>query len=103
MVTCAAMPSWRQSRAAREKCYAGATVGYSAAAMARVGPYERDTRAMSETLKIDERWIGVMILAPAVLDAYRYFHPTADWAVWGSRTVKVGMAVLVIEKSVSSQ
>lgn len=71
------------------------SVGYSAVALARVGPYERDTRAMSQTLKIDERWIGVMLLAPAVLDAYRYFHPKAEWAVWGSRTVKLGMVVLV--------
>jgi hypothetical protein len=74
------------------------SVGYSAVAMARGGPYERDTRAMSEALKIDERWIGVMVLAPAVLDTYRYFHPKADWAVWGARVVKAGMVVMVIKK-----
>ena len=30
-----------------------------------------------------------MILAPAVLDGWRYFHPDAKWAVWTSRAVKV--------------
>ena len=74
-----------------------ASVAYSGAALGRVGPYERDTRAMSDAVNIDERWIGAMILAPAVLDAYRYFRPQTNWAVWGSRGVKVGMVLLVLK------
>ena len=72
-----------------------ASVAYSGAAFARTGPVERDTRGMAESARIDERWIGAMLLAPAVLDAYRYFHPDARWAAWASRGVKVGMVLLV--------
>ncbi len=38
-----------------------------------------------------------MILAPAVLDAWRYFRPEAKWAVWASRAAKVGMVLLVVK------
>jgi hypothetical protein len=50
---------------------------------------------MAASSRVDERWIGVMLLAPAVLDAWRYFHPNAKWAAWTSRGAKVGMVVLV--------
>ncbi len=33
--------------------------------------------------------------APAVLDAWRYFHPGSRWAAWTSRGVKIGMAVMI--------
>ena len=45
---------------------------------------------------IDERWIGALVLAPAVLDAWRYFHPDAKWAAWTSRGVKIGLVVMVV-------
>jgi hypothetical protein len=72
-----------------------ASVAYAGAAFAKTGPQERDTRGMADASRLDERWIGVMLLAPAVLDAWRYFHPDAKWAGWTSRGVKVGMVVLV--------
>jgi hypothetical protein len=72
------------------------SAGYSAAALGRFGPAERDTRAMARTLRIDERWIGVLVLAPAALDAVRYFEPDAGWARWSSRVAKVGFVLLVI-------
>lgn len=72
-----------------------ASVAYSGAAFARTGPVERDTRGMADSLKWKEPAIGALILAPAVLDAIRYFQPGAKWAAWGSRGVKVGMVVLV--------
>lgn len=75
----------------------GASVAYGGAAFARVGPPERDTRGMADSRKIDERWIGAMVLAPALLDAYRYFHPDADWARWASRGVKVGVLLFVVK------
>ncbi len=73
-----------------------ASAAYSAAAIARTGPPERDTRAMAASRRVSERWVGVLILAPAVLDAYRYFRPHTAWAAWASRGVKVGMVLLVI-------
>ena len=73
-----------------------ASVAYSGAAFARTGPVERDTRGMAESARIDERWIGAMLLTPALLDLYRYFHPDSKWAPWTSRTAKVGLVLLVL-------
>jgi len=74
-----------------------ASVAYSGAAFAKGGPPERDTRAMAAALGIDERWVGALILAPAVLDAVRYFRPDARWAAWTSRGLKVGLVLLVLK------
>ena len=69
---------------------------YAGAAFARTGPGERDTRGMAVSADVDERWIGALVLAPAVLDAWRYFDPEARWAVWASRAAKVAGVLLVI-------
>lgn len=69
---------------------------YAGAAFARTGPPERDTRGMAVSSRIDERWIGAAILAPAVLDAWRYFDPDARWAVWASRGAKIAGVLLII-------
>jgi hypothetical protein len=74
-----------------------ASVGYAGAAFAQTGPVERDTRGMASSSRIDEPWIGAMILAPAVLDTWRYFHPEAKWAAWASRAAKVGMVLVVLK------
>ena len=71
-----------------------ASVAYAGAAFARTGPPERDTRGMASRAGMDERWVGAMLLAPALLDAWRYFHPGRKWAVWASRAAKVGMVLL---------
>ena len=68
---------------------------YSGAALGKTGPVERDTRGMATSRRIDERWIGLMVLAPALLDMYRYFNADARWAAWASRGVKMGSVVLV--------
>ena len=52
---------------------------------------------MADAIGVDEPWIGMLILAPAVLDAYRYFHPDARWAAWASRGVKIGSVLLVLK------
>ena len=70
---------------------------YSGAALFKTGPSERDTRSMAAALGVDERWIGVLVLVPALLDTYRYFHPGAEWAAWSARGVKVGMVLLVLK------
>ena len=72
------------------------SAAYAGAAFARTGPIERDTRGMAEASRVDERWIGALLLAPAILDGWRYFHPDARWAVWTSRGLKVGMVVMVV-------
>jgi hypothetical protein len=75
------------------------SVAYAGAAFARAGPDERDTRGMAESLGrhgVNERWIGVMVLAPAALDAYRYYAPGSRWAIWASRAAKVGVVLLVL-------
>jgi hypothetical protein len=73
-----------------------ASSAYAGAAFARTGPPERDTRGMAVSSRMDERWVGALILAPAVLDAWRYFDPDARWPVWVSRAVKVGGVLLVV-------
>ena len=72
-----------------------ASVGYAGAAFAKTGPVERDTRGMAASSRLDERWIGAIVLAPALLDAWRYYHPGSKWATWSSRGVKIGMVVMV--------
>ncbi len=71
------------------------SAAYAGVAFAKTGPVERDTRGMATSSRIDERWIGALVLAPALLDAWRYFHPDAKWAAWTSRGVKIGMVVMV--------
>jgi hypothetical protein len=73
-----------------------ASVAYAGTAFAKTGPAERDTRGMAAASRTDERWIGALVLAPAVLDAWRYYHPDAKWAAWTSRGVKIGMVVMVV-------
>jgi hypothetical protein len=73
------------------------SAAYAGAAFARTGPAERDTRGIAASAGIDEPWVGAMILAPAILDAWRYFDPDAKWAVWTSRAVKAGMVLLVLK------
>lgn len=74
-----------------------ASFAYAGTAFARTGPDERDTRGMAESLGWKEPYVGLLILAPAVLDAVRYFNPDARWAVWGSRASKAFSVVLVLK------
>jgi hypothetical protein len=94
-------PRLRSERAPFAKGLLGfnviASAVYSGAAFARTGPFERDTRGMAASASLDERWIGALILAPAVLDAWRYFDPGAKWAVWASRVLKAGGVLLVVK------
>ena len=72
------------------------SIAYSGAAFARTGPFERDTRAIAAAARIEEPWVGAFLLAPAVLDTWRYFDPDSKVAVWMSRIAKVGMVGLVL-------
>jgi hypothetical protein len=74
------------------------SIGYGLVAFAEAGPYERDTRGMAASVRVSEPTIGAIVIAPAVLDAYRYFNPESKWAVWTSRIVKVGSVLLVVRR-----
>jgi hypothetical protein len=74
-----------------------ASFAYAGAAFARTGPYERDTRGMADSLGWKEPYVGLLILAPAVFDMIRYYHPDARWATWGSRGAKMFGVVLVFK------
>lgn len=95
-------PALRRARAPLAKGVLAFNVlnaaGYAYVAFARAGPFERDTRGMADSIGVDERAIGAMVLAPAVLDAIRYFKPEARWATWASRAAKVGSVLLVVRR-----
>jgi hypothetical protein len=74
-----------------------ASVVYAGAAFWRTGPPERDTRGMADALHWKEPYVGLLILAPAILDAVRYYDPHAKWAVWGSRGAKITGVLLVFK------
>jgi hypothetical protein len=71
------------------------SVVYSGAAFARHGPAERDTRGIALSSDVDEPWVGVIVLAPAVLDAARYYRPNSRLLRWASRAAKVGGTLLI--------
>ena len=74
-----------------------ASVVYAGAAFWRTGPPERDTRGMAASLHWKEPYVGLLILAPAILDAVRYYEPHAKWAAWGSRGAKITGVLLVFK------
>jgi hypothetical protein len=73
------------------------SVIYSGAAFVRHGPAERDTRGMGLSADLAEPWVGVTVLAPAVLDAARYYRPNSRVLRWTSRAAKVGGALLIFK------
>lgn len=73
-----------------------AAVAYAGAAFATTGPDERDTRGMALSARMAEPWIGATILAPAALDAARYYQPDVAWLRWTSRAAKIGGALLIV-------
>ena len=79
------------------------SVGYAIVAFAKAGPLERDTRGMADSIGVDERAIGLIVLAPALLDAYRYFNRGSRWAGWTSRATKTGAVLLVLKQTSSSR
>jgi hypothetical protein len=77
----------------------GASAVYGVTAFVRSGPVERDTRGMAVSLGTDgvpEPVIGALVLAPALLDGYRYLKPEATWAKWTSRGCKIAAVLLTV-------
>jgi hypothetical protein len=73
------------------------SVMYTGAAFARSGPAERDTNGMARSAEIAEPWVGTTILAPALLDAARYYRPHSRVLRWASRGSKIAGALLVVK------
>jgi hypothetical protein len=61
------------------------SVGY--ALVGRKDP-DGDLRGMSEALDVNDVVIGGIVLLPAVLDLYRYYHPGSHWIPWIDRGAK---------------
>jgi hypothetical protein len=75
-------------------------IGYGIIALANAGrPGDRiiDTRAMADAIRTSQPLIGGLVIAPALLDGYRYFEPDARWAKWASRVMKAGMLLLILK------
>lgn len=73
------------------------SVMYAGAAIGKVGPPERDPLGMANSLGRKgwpEPAVGAMILAPALLDGYRYLKPDQKWAAWTSRGLKAAFMAL---------
>jgi len=73
------------------------SVIYAGAAFVQHGPVERDTLGMAVSADIAEPWIGLTVLAPAVLDGARYYRPRSRALRWASRSAKVAGALLVLK------
>lgn len=73
------------------------SIGCAAVAFAMTGPVERDTRGMADAVRVDERAIAALVLAPALRDGYRYFRPEVGWSKWASRAAKAGAVVLILK------
>ena len=76
-----------------------ASLGYAALAFAKSGPVERDTRGMADAVRVDERAIAAIVLAPALLDGYRFFRPETAWVKWASRAVKASSAAPILKSN----
>ena len=57
------------------------SIGYGSVAIARAGPFERDTRGIADSARVDERAVGALVMAPAILDLYQVLE--AGLAVGG--------------------
>jgi hypothetical protein len=78
----------------------GTSVVYSLSAFGRFGPPERDPRSIAMSMGehgVGEPVVGLLILAPAALDFYRYERPDSRWAKWLSRGVKAGLVLLIVK------
>ncbi len=77
----------------------GTSVMYAGAAMGKLGPPERDPLGMANSLGKrgwPEPAVGALILAPAILDGYRYMKPDQKWAAWASRGLKAAFIALTL-------
>lgn len=94
-------PSLRSQRASLSKgllaFHVVTSALYGVAGLGKVGPPERDTLGIAMGMGVNEPWAGIAALTPGILDAYRYFHPSARWARWASRISKMAMLIPLLK------
>ncbi len=78
------------------------SIGYGVVAIAEAGPAQRDTRGMAAGLGAPEPAIGALIMAPALLQIYRYYRPDSQWAKWATRALAAS-SVLVLFRAPREQ
>ncbi len=78
--------------------HVGLSLLYGVAGLGQWGPPERDTRGIAQNLGVNERWVGAVVLAPGLLDAYRYYRGAPRWVRWGSRIAKLALAAPFLKK-----
>lgn len=90
-------PDLRDRRAAIRKGLLGFHIAssllYGLTGLAHLGPLERDTRGMALGWNGNERWAGLTVLVPGLLDSYRYINPSLKWIPWASRVSKLMLIV----------
>ena len=95
-------PDLRRQRAPIQKgvlaFHVGLSLLYGVAGLGQWGPPERDTRGIAKNLGVNEKWIGAVVLAPGLLDTYRYYRGAPRWVPWGSRVAKLVLAVPFLKK-----
>lgn len=70
--------------------------GYAITGFANIGPAQSDVNTMARSLGVPPWSIGLMLIAPALVDTYRYFVPDSRWAPWvsmGSKLTMIGGAL----------
>jgi hypothetical protein len=65
------------------------SLGYAITGLLGVGPPQSDVNTMARGLDAPSWQVGLMILAPAVVDVYRYLVPGSAWAPWVSVQAKL--------------
>jgi hypothetical protein len=50
-----------------------------------------DLAGAARRSRMHEAWLATVVLAPAMLDTYRFFEPSSRWAPWVSRTAKASL------------
>ena len=51
---------------------------------------------MAAGLGAPEPAIGALIMAPAILDIYRYYRPDSRWAKWATRALASGSVLILV-------
>ena len=95
-------PDLRRQRAPIQKgilvFHVGLSLLYGVAGLGNWGPPERDTRGIAQNLGMNERWVGAVVLTPALLDAYRYYRGAPRWVRWASRATKLMLVIPFLKK-----
>ncbi|MFT3700160.1 MAG: hypothetical protein QM831_43845 [Kofleriaceae bacterium] len=67
------------------------SVGYAVSDYLGVEDSHGDSLNAEQASGINRFVFATLLIAPAILDTYRYFNPKSKWAPWVSRGTKLGM------------